>query len=152
MENIWWIKENIDWSNIGVDVVSRPTEIQALNNIAQQAKHIRVIGYDFESIKLTSLEKEIFRLELKVSSEDFDTKDYDNMRIKDSSIRRISKLSGYSEPFVMRKLSSITKKIWLGEVFNIDVFSEKENKNVKEKRYKLTKWWLKYRRTYKRIV
>lgn len=152
MENNWWLREDIEWSNIGVDVVSRPTEIEALNNISQQAKHLRLVGYDFESIKLTSLEKKLFELELFVTSEDFDAKSHHSIKIKDSTIRRISKLTDYSESFIMRKLTNMTRKIWLGEVFHIDVFLEKEKPSERIRRNKLTKKWNEYNAKYKRVA
>jgi len=136
--NIWWCKEDIEWGNIGADVVSRPTELQALNNISQQSKYIRLVGFDINTIRLTNTERKIYVLELEVSSERFDAKNHPLVKIKDSPVRRISKISGYSEPFIMRQLTSVTRKMYLSELFDVNIFEEKEQPHERLRRRKLT--------------
>ena len=152
INNLWWAKENFDWSNIGVEVITRPTEIEALSNLAKQASYFSKIGFNPDDLKLTDTERKVFLLELKVTKEDFDTKDLSGVYFKDSYVRRVSKLSGYSEPFVMGILKAISRKSYLAEMFGVDIFAKRETKSEYQKRLMLTKKWINYRKNYKRIA
>ncbi len=152
INNLWWAKEDFDWSDIGTDVVVRPTEVEALNNLAKQASYFGKIGFNPDDLKLTDTERKVFLLELEVTKEDFDTKDLSGVYLKDSYVRRVSKLSGYSEPFVMAILKNISRKSYLAEMFGVDIFAKRETKSEYQRRLRLTKKWLEYRRIYRRVA
>lgn len=152
MGNWWWAREDFDWSNIGVDVVNRPTEIEALNTLAKQAGYLAKVGFDIESLRLTTVEKKVFALELRVSKEDFDVKEFPSVYMKDSSVRKTSKISGYSEVFVMKILKSVTYKSHVAESFGVNIFEPRESEKERAKYNQLYNWWSNYKKTYVRVV
>lgn len=116
----WWLRPNIDWSNIGADVTSRPVELEALNNIALEVKYIQNLNK--WSLDFDIQELEILRLDYIVNRKDFEIEKYKDIKVykQDTNIRKISKISTYSEVFVMKKLSNISRKVYLRELLDID--------------------------------
>jgi len=151
MNSFWWAKEDFDWSNIGVDVVNRPTEAMAFNNLAKQADYLVKVGFNMHELQLTPIERELFFLEIKTSKEDFSVKEYPHVYMKDSTVRKVSKLSGKSEVYVMKVLKTVTYKSHLAESFGVDIFAKRESEAERKRRNRLIKWWLNYRKTYRRI-
>lgn len=139
--DIWWL--DVDWSNIGANVVSRPVEIEALNNINTQVKYInKLSNYD---LSFTKEEIEIIKLDQYVNSSSLDYLKHkkQNLFKKDSVITKMSKLSGYSENYINRLLKSITRKIYLLEVLDINKINNNRYYVYNKKEYfkkKLSKY------------
>lgn len=139
--DIWWL--DVDWSNIGANVVSRPVEIEALNNINTQVKYInKLSNYD---LSFTKEEIEIIKLDQYVNSSKLDYLKHkkENLYKKDNVITKMSKLSGYSENYINRLLKSITRKIYLLEVLDINKINNNRYYVYNKKEYfkkKLSKY------------
>lgn len=147
----WWLQPHIDWSNIGADVTHRPVEIEALNRIALEVKHIRNLSK--WELELTPQEYEIFKLDQLVNSINFDVSNYPEKKIykKDTNIVKVSKLSNYSEMFVRKNLQNISRKIYLCEILNLEL---KVNNNISKNNYNKQKKSKYYKRLskLKRVV
>ena len=141
----WWLREDIEWSNIGADVVKRPTEITAFRNLSIESNYIR--NLDKWELKLTQDELYIQHLDYLVNDKNFNYKQYKKLYRKDSVVTKISKLSGYSEKHVNRILKNITRKTYLKYILGINKVSTNSTNYNKRKQYfkdKLSK----YKRVY----
>lgn len=136
--SLWWLNPSIEWSKIGQDNIHRPTETLAFQNIANEAKAINNYGLLKKDLLLTKTEYYIYKLDILVNKETFDTKAYGVYK-KDSSIRKISKVSNYSEPFVLKKLNDISNKIRQAEKIGFNNLNEMlyiSKNNSKRNRFK----------------
>ena len=128
----WWLNPNIEWDSIGGDSVNRPTENQALNNIALETKYISKLNK--WNLEFDSNEILIIKADLEVNKEDFDYSKYKYVYRKDSNVRKVSKITGFSEPYIFKCLTVISRKLYLRDTlgYDSDLFSIlKENeKNV----------------------
>ena len=159
--NKWYLSPRIDWGNIGADVVNRPTENMAFNNIATESKYIQNINK--WSIDFTKDELLVMKINIEVTKEDLDYKKYNKLYRVDSVIRKISKVSGYSENYVIRLLNNITKKVYLREILGYEDnivnlvngydsnYNNKENKKYSYINNKRNKYYKKLRK-YKKNV
>lgn len=133
----WWVKEGL-WDNVGSNVISRPTEHQAISNINLQSKYIRSLSkWD---LQLTFQELEIYRIDRLINHPDFDTEEYSTKEIKvykkDMPIVKISKISGYSQEYCRKLLKSISGKVYLSDVLGIVLDLDKTSSVKEMNKYK----------------
>lgn len=131
-EGKWWTKPDI-WQNVGANVVSRPTEQQAISNIALQSKYIRNLSK--WQLELTEQELLVYKIDRLINSTDFDIEYYKKkykVYNKDLPIVKISKITGYSLEYTRKLLKNISSKIYLCDVIGIDINLNIDNKDSKK--------------------
>lgn len=134
-EGKWWCRDGI-WENIGSSVTARPTEQQALANINLQTKYIRKLS-KWELI-LTEQELLVYKTDRLINSVNFDTDNYKEIKLykRDLPVVKISKITGFSEPYTRKLLQNISYKVYLSDVLGIVLDIEKTTKTKEQNKYK----------------